>query len=248
MADAATYLISALLVLAVRRVSVPAVRAEADETPATGALAEFRAGAAYLFRHLLLRALLLTSSSFLLVNAAFTVLLVPYLVGRLGADGEQVGLLLSALGIGFLISAYVGRAISRSGRLRYGAAGCLAAVTVTFGGLFGWHDLVAAAVFLALAGVPGGAFLLLIEVQVQRQTPDHVLGRVSAAFSSTEMAATLLGGLLGGALAAAVGLMPTVAVLLILLALVAAAALVVLPDKVVAPDAAPIEPERTSVE
>lgn len=199
--DAATYLVSAVLIAGVGRLRVP--RPDDDRPAASraaGLCRQLRSSLRFLAAHRVLRALLAVSSLFLLANAALNVLLVPYVIDRLGGGPEEVGYLMSALGAGFLLSAYAGNVLSRTGRLRASVGGCLLAVTVFFAGLFLIADLRSALVFVALAGVPGGAVLMLVQVQAQRQTPDHRLGRVASAFAAVEMAATAIGGAAGSVL------------------------------------------------
>lgn len=236
--DAGTYLVSALLILAVGRLPVPPAAREPGGPLLSELWRQFREGMSFLSGHRVLRAMLLVSSLFMLANAMLTVLLVPYVVDGLHGDAGTFGLLLSALGVGFLLSAYAGNRMSRSGRLRASIAGCLLGVTVCFAGLFLIPALPSAFAFMLLLGVPGGALMMLTQVQVQRQTPDARLGRVGSAFLAVEMAATVAGAGAGGVLGQHAGL--TVTVLLVVATLLAAVALALrtLPARVAA-DAAP---------
>lgn len=244
--DAATYLVSAVLIMGVGPLRV--VR-PADEPLAASVAADLwlqiRGGVRFLFSHPVLRSLLAVSSLFLLANAALNVLLVPYIIDRLGGGSREVGFLMSALGAGFLLSAYVGNRVSRTGRLRVSVGGCLFAITGFFAGLFLIPDLRSALVFITLVGVPGGAVLMLLQVQVQRQTPDHQLGRVGAAFAAVEMAATAVGGVAGSVLG---DRLPFTLTILLALAVVAAGgvlALASLPARV--PVDAPAQPDIARV-
>jgi MFS family permease len=224
--DAATYLVSALLIAGVGRLRVTR---PADEPRAASVAADLwqqiRTGLRFLFGHRVLRTLLAVSSLFLLANATLNVLLVPYVIDRLDGGSREVGYLMSALGAGFLLSAYAGNVLSRTGRLRASVAGCLLAITGFFAGLFLIADLRSALVFIALVGVPGGAVLMLLQVQVQRQTPDHQLGRVGSAFAAVEMAATAIGGAVGSVLG---DRLPFTITILLALAVITAGAVVAL--------------------
>ena len=200
-ADAATYLISALLLLGI---AVPPTRPNAPGAPRSrsGLLAELAGGVAFLRRDIVLRRLLMMSALFLFGNGALSAILVPYAERALHRGAGTIGLLMSALGAGYLAGAYVGRRLTRTGRLRHGTACCLAAVTGAFAGLFNCDQIGLALMFIALAGVPGAALLLLVRVQVQRKAPDLVLGRVMAAYGAMQTAATVLGAATGGVLAA----------------------------------------------
>ncbi|MFG1889097.1 MFS transporter [Micromonospora sp. NPDC049051] len=232
--DSATYLVSAMLIFGIGRVPV---EMRDEHKPSSSWLAGFwlevREGLAFLLGHPVLRATLVVSSLFLLANAALNVLLVPYVISVLGGNASDVGVLMAALGGGFLASAYVGNVLSRSGRLRLSMTGCLLAITVSFAGLFLIHHFLAALIFIALAGLPGGSLLMLVQVQVQRQTPDHQLGRVSSAFSAAEMAATVAGGAIGSVAGQHLPLTLTVWLVIAVLAVSALAAALLLPSRVV---------------
>jgi predicted MFS family arabinose efflux permease len=204
---------------------------------------EVREGLVFLLGHPVLRATLVVSSLFLLANAALNVLLVPYVISVLGGDAGDVGVLMAALGGGFLASSYVGNVLSRSGRLRLSFTGCLLAITVCFAGLFLIPHFAAALVFIALAGLPGGCLLMLvqiqIQIQVQRQTPDHQLGRASSAFSAVEMAATVASGAIGSMAGQHLPLTLTVWLVIVVLAISAVVAALLLPSRVAAQAKAP---------
>ncbi|SDT80522.1 MFS transporter [Actinoplanes derwentensis] len=196
--DAATYLLSALLLLGIGRQPVSRTTGSARTGSAVAVLwRQMREGVAFLAGHHVLRSLLVVSSLFLLANAVLNVLLVPYVLNRLHGGAREVGWLMSALGAGYLMSAWLGNALSRSGRLRLAVAGCLAAITAFFAGLFFVVHLAAALVFIGLVGLAGGSVLMLLQVQVQRQTPDSKMGRVSSAFGAVEMLATVVGAVVG---------------------------------------------------
>lgn len=237
--DSATYLLSALLIFGMGRLRVTD---DGQQPDASSWLAAFRGqlreGLAFLFGHPILRTTLVVSSLFLLANAALNVLLVPYVISVLGGDAGDVGVLMAALGGGFLASAYVGNVLSRSGLLRLSFTGCLAAITLCFAGLFLIHHFAAALVFIALAGLPGGALLMLVQVQVQRHTPDRQLGRVGSAFSAAEMAATVVGASAGSIAGQQLPLTTTVWLVIGVLAAGAVVAALLLPTRSGPPAAA----------
>ncbi|MFE9654574.1 MFS transporter [Micromonospora sp. NPDC006431] len=232
--DSATYLVSAVLIFGMGRLR--ADERDHEQRAVSSWLVTFRGqvrdGLAFLLGHPVLCATLVVSSLFLLANAALNVLLVPYVISVLGGDAGDVGVLMAALGAGFLASAYAGNVLSRSGRLRAAVAGCLLAIAGCFAGLFLIPHLAAAVVFIALAGVPGGSLLMLAQVQVQRQTPDRQLGRVSSAFSAAEMAATVAGGAIGSMAGQQLPLTLTVWLVIVVLAVSAVVAVRLLPSRV----------------
>ncbi|MEV0878625.1 MFS transporter [Micromonospora echinofusca] len=242
--DSATYLLSAVLIFGMGPLRVADNGRQPDTSSWLAAFWEqVREGLAFLFRHSVLRATLIVSSLFLSANAALNVLLVPYVLDVLGGGASDVGVLMAALGGGFLASAYVGNILSRSGLLRLSFTGCLAAITLCFAGLFLIHHFVAALVFIALAGLPGGALLMLVQVQVQRQTPDRQLGRVGSAFSAAEMAATVVGASAGSVAGQQLPLTTTVWLVIGVLAASAVLAAVLLPTR---PGPVAAKPEATA--
>jgi MFS family permease len=208
--DCATYLVSSALVLSLPgrpgRPGRPVQVAGGERAGWAAVRAELVAGVRFLRRDTVQAVLLATSALFLFGNAALTVVVVPFVVRVLHRGAADVGLLMAALGIGYLAGAPIGRRLSTSGRLRLGVAGCMVWVSGAFAGLFNCHQLPVAVVFIALAGVPGCAFLLLIRVQRQRRTPGPLLGRVGSAYATVQMAATVAGAVAGAALAARLGI------------------------------------------
>ena len=201
--DAASYLVAALSVWPVRVARPPGRRRPADSFGLAAARAivrEQRAGVSSLRADRVLTVLLTASALFLLGNGALTALLVPYVVADLGVRAANLGELFSALGAGYLLSAYLGRRACASPRLRGSAVSLLALVTAAFAGMFNIHDFASALVFVWLAGMAGGAYLMFEQTLLQRRAADAVIGRISSAFSAVTMAATLVGALLASLL------------------------------------------------
>jgi predicted MFS family arabinose efflux permease len=215
--DAGTYLAAALLVSLIRsprpgRPDHGARETAAAETAAAQSAAprsaaplsaglrqvavDLRAGVAALIGDRVLKVLLGVSALFLLGNGACSALLVPYVVASLGVRAASIGELYSALGVGYLLSTYLGRRACASPRLRRTVLCQLGLLVLAFAGLFNLHDFALALVFIGLMGLGGGAFLMLEQTTLQRRAPDHVIGRISSAYSTVVMAATLAGALL----------------------------------------------------
>lgn len=223
--DAATYLASALLVSLIRTsrpgsthrggrppASAPlpdsaplpaSVPSPAPVRPATSwsaglrdVAAELRAGVTALQRDGVLTVLLIVSGLFLLGNGACSALLVPYVVSSLRVQPASIGELYSALGLGYLLSTYLGRRACASPRLRTAAVGLLGLLVLAFAGLFNIRSFPLALVFTGLIGLGGGSFLTLERTVMQRRAPDRVIGRISSTYSTVVMAATLAGALL----------------------------------------------------
>lgn len=175
-----------------------------------GVAVEFRAGVAHLRRDKVLARLAGVTALFLLGNGALTALLVPYISARLHGGATTVGMMLAALGAGYLLSAYPGRKLCACSPLRSTVGGLLAGVVVTFAVFFNTGSRAAALIAIGLAGLPGGAFLMLEQTLMQRLAPDDVIGRICAAYSTIESGATLLGALAASLLVRPLGLSLTV--------------------------------------
>ncbi len=201
LADAGTYLLSALLVVSLR-----ARRPAGRDYVNPKFLNELLAGVRFLSRQAVLRGLLVVSALFLFANGALNVVIVPLTVQVLHGGSRDVGLLMAALGAGYLAGAWLGRRASARGWLRLPVTACLAGVALAFAGLFNASVMPVALVSIALAGVCGGTLLPVIGVQVRRHTPDAILGRTSSAMAAVQMAASLAGGALGGVLAGTIGI------------------------------------------
>ncbi|MEV8437292.1 MFS transporter [Actinosynnema sp. NPDC051121] len=191
-ADAASYLVSAVLIASMSR------RARASRGSGVGR--ELREGLAFLRSDRTAKALFVVSTVFLAANASLSALLVPFGLTALGGAGP-VGLVMSGLGVGFLLGAPATRVLVdrvRSGPL---LAGALAVTSVGFALLFGSASLTAALPAAVLIGLSGSAALVVTQTALQRVTPAEVLGRVGAVLFTGEAVATFVGALAGPALA-----------------------------------------------
>jgi predicted MFS family arabinose efflux permease len=96
--------------------------------------------------------------------------------------------------------------------------------------------------FIGIAGVPGSVILVVLQTQVQRQTPDQLLGRVSSAFTTVELAATLIGATIGSVLGEMAGLGVTFHAAVVLVPLTAELTLALLPRNRATPPPATCPP------
>ncbi|NUR70730.1 MAG: MFS transporter [Hamadaea sp.] len=195
--DAASYLVAAGLLA-----RLP-IRSAVGPASASGTL---RAGLAFLIGTPFLRALAVTTWAYWTANAALTALLIPFLAVRLGQPPQTLGLLITGLGVGYLLgSAVAGRLLPRySTRTLLGAT--YFAVGLCFLVLFTAPNLPIALAGITAAGVPGAIAVAATQYRLQSATPDGVRGRVLAAFYATDSLATLAGALLGPALSGWIGL------------------------------------------
>jgi predicted MFS family arabinose efflux permease len=142
---------------------------------------------------------------FLLANAALSALLVPLGVQRLGG-ATAIGLILSALGVGFLLGAPLLRLLVDRMSIRPLLSGAQAMTAAGFAVLVNVTALPLALIAAVVIGTAGSVVLGAPRTVCQRTIPGSALGRVSAVFGIAEAAATLAGAVLGPVLAQAAGL------------------------------------------
>jgi len=215
LADVATYAIAAAII---STVALPEVRRPVRAV----------AGLHHICRTPLLPALLLAGCLFWTANAALTALLAPFVALRLHSSGRAVGYLIAGLGLGYVGGSTLAKALiarCATGRLLTAA---YATVGACFLVTFGTTSLPIAVVALTAAGVPGAVAQIVVAHTVQSSTPDAVLGRTAAAFSTSDCVAAVAGALLGPAVAAFTGLGVALDVLSALI-LLAAVLMAVLP-------------------
>ncbi|MBA2890488.1 MFS family permease [Nonomuraea soli] len=147
------------------------------------------------------RVLLASHTLYLFANAALTALLVPFALARLGGTTE-LGYLLSALGLGFLVGAPISARLVERFPARPLIATAQALVALAFLAMVNGPAIAAA----FLVGVPGALVPVALYTWLQRTTAAGLLGRVSSAFLTADAAAAVLGAIAGPALAGAAGL------------------------------------------
>lgn len=200
--DVASYLVSAAAIaLTARRPRTAAGRRSVD-----------LAGGWKVVRDLpIARALLPLTAVFLAANASLSALLVPFGIQRLGG-GEQIGLVVSALGVGFLLGAVLIRRLVDRMRPRHLLAASQFATAVAFFVLFGSTSLAVALPAAVAIGVFGSMTLVTPQTALQRAVPNEALGRISAVFLTTEALATLVGAVAGPLIAHTLSLSAAVVV------------------------------------
>ncbi len=197
--DAATFVVGAGLLATIRR------PLQGGRDTSTTVRSDIASGMRFLFRHRLLRGMMIAvATSNLAGNTAFGVLVV-LVVQELGATEAMFGLLLGlgALG-GVLGSLLVARIIERFGRravLTSLPVVLIVSYLMNAVAVAPW--MVAASFFVAsftvvCFNVPGQSIR-------QAATPEHLLGRVVASYRMVGMGAAPIGALLGGFVAEAAG-------------------------------------------
>ncbi|MER7502959.1 MFS transporter [Nonomuraea pusilla] len=201
LADAVSYLLSALLLAGVRA-EEDAARPRAAQ--GRGWRAEVAEGIRFVAGEPVLRRVAVTGATVMAGNGVLSVGLVLYLVEELGVGAARYGLLLSGAAVGAVVGAAVtARVTARfgTGRALYGSAAVAAvALLPALATGPGWR-LLLYPVSVSLFGVASSVFGITQVSHRQRVTPAPLLGRVNASMRFLMWGAMPLGGLLGGALA-----------------------------------------------
>jgi MFS family permease len=208
-ADAASFVGSALLMTAIKRV---------EELPATLAgsprrmRAEIAEGLRYVFRHPLMRPMMLfvaTSNFFTML--IFSILLV-FAVRALHLSAATIGLIFSLGSLGTLAAALTATRIAG----RFGIGRTLIVIAAAGGLAFVFIPLASgshAFAFLVIAQLLFGFCALVTNIiaisLLQAITPDRLLGRMNASRRFVVWGVVPLGGLAGGALGSHLGLRET---------------------------------------
>jgi MFS family permease len=208
--DAASYLISVVLMGRIRTVEAVASREERRSLRA-----ELREGLGYVFRHPYQRGIVAAVAiSNFFGQLVFAILLV-FAVRELGLSAAAIGVILSLGSVGALLAAVTARRVGD--RLGVGRTILLAAF------LFGPGTLLIAvapvdyaAVFIvaaiAVVGYGGTLFNVTMISLIQAITPDRLLGRANASRRFVVWGVVPIGGFVAGALATAIGLRATMTV------------------------------------
>lgn len=208
--DAASYLVSVLLMGRIRTAEPPAAREERRSL-----LAELREGLGYVMRHRYQRAIVATTAiSNFFGQLVFAILLV-FAVRELGLTAAAIGVVISLGSVGTLLAAVTARRVGD--RLGVGRTILLAA------SLFGPATLLIAvapaeqaAVFIvaaiAILGYGGTLYNVTMISLIQAVTPDRILGRANASRRFVVWGVIPLGGVVAGVLAETIGLRETIVV------------------------------------
>ncbi len=205
--DAVSFLVSALLLGAIRRREPPP-----QPTPQPSLVRELWEGLCYVVRHPYWRAIALTTGSANYFNTVGFSIVLVYAVRRLHLSPELIGLVLTLGSLGGLASALVVRPLSR----RLGIGPTIVGSAVLFGPplllvpaappSFPLPFLVAGIVLSSFGSVAYNVTGLSL---MQTLTPERLLGRLNATRRFLVWGTIPLGSLTGGTLASSIGLRPT---------------------------------------
>ncbi|MFD7695435.1 MFS transporter [Streptomyces sp. NPDC059805] len=197
LADAVSFLVSALLVR-----SLPAVPRPAPDGRES-LLQQARAGASYVFRDRLLLGLALRPAVGNIAFLAVETVLALFAHERLGIDTYGFGLLLTAEATGGLLGAGIASFLGR----RLGTGTALTSTAAVEGlailGLAAAPNAYMAGLALAVCGAGMGATMVLGPSLRQAIVPAHLMGRVASTSRMLAMCAAPVGAVLGGWLATA---------------------------------------------
>ena len=201
LANAATFLLSAVLLVGLSSMRLPARVGEQSRL-----LVSVREGLGYLSRHPELRTLTIGMGAFNFVYNLAYATLVLYAKDRLQVSEQGFGFLLASAAVGGLLAGYLVPKIGRSPR-----ASTLYAAGLGIQGA-GWLVIAVlpnagvAAAALATVGAASMGVTVLGASARQRLTPDPMLGRISATTRVVGIGAAGVGAALGGAVATVLGI------------------------------------------
>jgi predicted MFS family arabinose efflux permease len=212
--NAATFLLAALLVWAMR--SGPL----SSPDPIAPLFSQIAVGVRFLFEHRLLRTLAVTMAVANLAFCAAFAIFVLYAKQRLGLSDVGYGVLLIAFAVGGLLGTLVAprliRVVGPSILLRAGLlveVGLHATLALTTTPLV-------AALMIVIFGVHTTVWGVVVTTIRQRDTPPPLFGRVTSVYSLVDLAGSAAGSLIGGVVAAAIGIVATYAAAAIVMLIV----------------------------
>ena len=210
--NAATFAVSAVLLLAIRSRSARPGDGDGDDGGGAGVLAQLREGAAALFGDRLVLVLVVCLVAGAVVYGVDLVVLVLVSGELLGTGTGGLGWLLAASGVGGVLGATLSARLARSGRPR-AVIGVLVLLTgVPLATLALLRAPTAAYAVLVVEGIAIVALDVLVETAMQRSVPGDVLGRVSGLVLSLTSVGTAAGTFLAPALVGWLGLPGALAV------------------------------------
>lgn len=207
LADAASFLWSAVFVSSIRRNEIVPERS----TGSPSMWRELAEGVRYIFGHQYWRAITVATAIYNFFNYVAFAILYVYMVRRLHMSALAIGVTLSLSNCGALIAAFFAQRIGR--KLGLGRAIVLA----TFFGFPlvlvplapGSYPIPFIILAFTLEGFGGVLYTVSTVSLIQALTPERLLGRANASRRFVVWGTIPLGGLVSGGLASWIGLRPT---------------------------------------
>jgi MFS family permease len=207
--NAASYLISFASLAWIRGEDVSPVRVG----PAASAFADLKEGLAHVFRHPLLRSLILCLGGAIVVGHMEEPNLYPFLYKILHLSPGTVGLVLSVSGVGSVAGAIVSRRVAA----RFGPGWTLAVTGAVVGTMimlqttaqFGLAIPILVATFLIIGVMDPIHDVTQVSLR-QMLTPDRLQGRMNSVFRTVFWGAWPLGSVIGGYAGSVLGPVPAI--------------------------------------
>jgi MFS family permease len=210
--DTVSFLFSAAMISTL--VILRPARATAEKT-LHALTQDFVAGNKFIFTHAGLAFVFLAMAVAMFVLSSFSPLISIYIRDSLGAGPFLFGVISSMVGIGLIVGSQV---LTRTTAKAQGTEKVPPRTNVVLGGLFalgvgaallgGFHNVIMAALSTFTMGFAISFVLVPAQTMSQQETPPEMVGRVSSTFMSLIAVAQVLGLLLSGYLANALGIRP----------------------------------------
>jgi MFS family permease len=209
--NAASYLVSFASLAWIRGEDVSPVRTG----PAASAFADLKEGLAHVFRHPLLRSLILCLGGAIVVGHMEEPNLYPFLYKILHLSPGTVGLVLSVSGVGSVAGAIVSRRVAA----RFGPGWTLAVTGAVVGTMimlqttaqFGLAIPILVATFLIIGVMDPIHDVTQVSLR-QMLTPDRLQGRMNSVFRTVFWGAWPLGSVIGGYVGSVLGPVPAIVI------------------------------------
>ena len=226
--DAVTFLVAAILVLSISG------SFSADRAPATNTMrADIGEGVRWLWNHRLLRTTALMAGGYNLVVSGMVAILVLFAQDEVGLSDIGFGIVLAALGVGGLVGGLVaGRIEKQMGTANALILGIMTAATAATIMGFTSNPLVLGLSIFAF-GITTTLWNVVAISLRQELTPDELRGRAAAAGKMIAFGAEPIGALIGGLVAAWIGLRAPILVAGAVLALMALAVLPIINERAI---------------
>jgi MFS family permease len=176
---------------------------------------DFIAGNKFIFTHAGLAFVFLAMAVAMFVLSSFSPLISIYIRDSLGAGPFLFGVISSMVGIGLIAGSQV---LTHTTTKAHGTEKVPPRTNVVLGGLFalgvgaallgGFHNVIMASLSTFTMGFAISFVLVPAQTMSQQETPQEMVGRVSSTFMSLISVAQVLGLLLSGYLANALGIRP----------------------------------------
>jgi len=207
--NAASYLISFASLAWIRGEDVSPPRSG----PAMSAFADLKEGLAHVFRHPLLRSLILCLGAAIVVGHMEEPNLYPFLYNILHLSPGTVGLVLSVGGVGSIAGAIVSRRVAA----RFGPGWTLAVTAAVVGTMimlqttarFGFAIPILVVTFLIIGVMDPIHDVTQVSLR-QMLTPDRLQGRMNSVFRTVFWGAWPIGSVLGGYVGSVLGPVPAI--------------------------------------